>query len=269
MKFTNRNVHIGKNVKLGTNVKIGDDTIIYENVEIGDNTIVCNNSVIGEPINAYYYDEKYVNPLIVIGANCLIRSHCIFYAGSQFGDNLQTGHRVTIRENTIVGTNCSFGSYTDIQGDCKIGNYNRYHSYVNVGQKSEIEDFVFISPFVVLTNDPTPPSNVLVGVRIRKYTQIATGAILLPGTDIGEHSLVAAGATAGGRFEADSFISGVPAKKIGNLSKMPFFNTNKKRNYPWPFHFDRGMPWEGKAYDEWLDNVTGAERVSVCLKKKS
>ena len=53
--------------------KIGDNTIIYDNVFIGDNTIVCNNCVIGEPLNTYYYNDNYENPMTFIGANSLIR----------------------------------------------------------------------------------------------------------------------------------------------------------------------------------------------------
>jgi hypothetical protein len=33
---------------------------------------------------------------------------------------------------------------------------------------------------------------------------------------------------------------------------MPFFNNKKTRHYPWPYNFERGMPWEGIGYDEWL-----------------
>lgn len=252
MKFNKKNIIIGKNVIIGENVKIGDNTIIYDNVVIGDNTIVSNNCVLGEPTANYYINKNYINELLIIGKNSLIRSHTIIYAGSKLGDFLETGHRVTIREKTICGNYCMFGSYVDIQGYCKIGNYSRFHSYVNIGQYSNIGDYVFIYPFVVLTNDPTPPSNDLVGVYIDDYSQITTASILLPGTHIGKFCLVAANSVVGGKFEDDSFIAGNPAKFIGKLSKMPFFNKNGKRHYPWPYNFDRGMPWQGIGYDKWL-----------------
>src|SRR4051794_7795810 len=108
MKFNNKNVSFGNNLTIGKNVKIGDNTIIYDNVSIEDNTIISNDCVVGEPLNAYYGDDKYVNPPTVIGANSLIRSHSIIYAGSEFGDYLNTGHRVTIREKTIAGHHCMF-----------------------------------------------------------------------------------------------------------------------------------------------------------------
>jgi acetyltransferase-like isoleucine patch superfamily enzyme len=254
MKFTGRNIHIGKNVKIGDGVKIGDDTVIYDNVEIGANSVICNNCVLGEPLNDYYHNPEYKNPTLKIGEGALIRSHTILYAGSVFGENLQTGHRVTVREYAVVGCNCSIGSYADIQGACEIGNYVRLHSYVNIGQGARIGNFVFISPFTVLTNDPTPPSNTISGVTIGDYSQITTSCVLLPGAVVGCNCMVAAHSCVGGKFEDNSFISGSPAKRICDIRKAPIFNyETKKRHYPWQYNFDRNMPWAGIGYDKWLD----------------
>lgn len=256
MKFNNKNIYISPKAKIGLNVKVGDNTVIYDNVIIGDNSIISNDCVIGEPLNDYYKSEDdYLNPETIIGENSLIRSHTIIYAGVTTDNYFQTGHRVTIREYAKFGVHCSVGTNSDIQGYCSIGNYCRFHSYVNIGQKSEIGDFVFIYPFVVLTNDPTPPSDNLVGVKIDDYSQIAAGTVLLPGCTIGKHCLVSANSTVAGIYEDDSFISGVPAKRIGQLSKMPFFNVKGKKHYPWPYHFNRGMPWAELGYDIWLKQV--------------
>lgn len=254
MKFNGKNITIGKNVSLGVNVRIGDNTTIYDNVTIGDNTIISNNCIIGEPLSDYYNKNNYENPPLYIGKNSLIRSHNIFYAGSKFGDYLQTGHYVTVREFTETGTNCSFGTHSDIQGFCNMGNYVRLHSYVNIGQKSKLGNFVFIYPFVVLTNDPTPPSDNLMGVTIGDYSQIAASTVLLPGVIIGKHCLVAANSTVGGNYSDDTFIAGSPATSVGKLSKMPFFNSQGVKHYPWPYNFDRGMPWKKEDYSSWLKN---------------
>lgn len=256
MKFTGRNIHIGRNVILGKNVRIGDNTVIYDNVVIGDNTIISNDCVLGEPLNDYYYDPSYENPQLVIGAESLIRSHAIFYAGSVFGDNLQTGHRVTVREHTYTGHNCQFGSYNDIQGECRIGNYVRCQSFVNIGQHSDIDDFVFIFPYVVLTNDPTPPSMVQKGVTLGQYSVITTATTMLPGATLGKHCLTAANSTVGGIFDDYSFIGGNPATTICDVRKAPLFNEiTKKRHYPWPENFSRNMPWDGIGYKEWLNSI--------------
>ena len=251
MKFNNKNIQIGLNVTLGENVRIGDNTVIYDNVTIGKNTVICNDCVIGEPLSAYYTDKNYDQPATAIGENSLIRSHAIIYAGAILGDHLVTGHRIMIREETVTGHHCMFGNSVDIQGHVSIGNYNRFHSYISVGKFSEFHDFVFIYPNVVITNDPTPPSEILKGCTIGSYTQITTGSIILPKTEIGAHCLVGANSTVGGSYEDDSFIAGSPAKRVGQLSKMPFFNAEGKKHYPWQNHFDYGMPWRKGGFEQW------------------
>ncbi len=254
MKFNGINIRIGKKVKIGNNVKIGDNTTIYDNVTIGDNTIICNDCVLGEPTNSFYSDDNYQNEPLIIGGNSLIRSHSIFYAGSRFGSHLQTGHRVTVREHTEMGDHCQIGSYGDIQGTCKIGNYVRMQSYVNIGQFSRVGDYVFLYPFVVLTNDPTPPSYAETGVELGDYSVIATGTIMLPGAKLGKHCLTAANSSVGGEYEDYSFISGNPAKRLCDIRKAPLFNVSTgKRHYPWPYNFSRNMPWDGMDYNEWLN----------------
>lgn len=253
MKFNNKNIKIGKNVVFGLNVRIGDNTVIYDNVVIGDGTIICNDCVIGEPNVNYYFDENYENPKLIIGGSSLIRSHSIIYAGSNFGIGLQTGHRVTIREKTEMGENCMVGSYSDIEGDCKIGNYVRLHSYVNIGQKTTIDDYVFFYPYTIATNDPTPPSNKLIGASVGKYSQITTGSILLSGSIIGENCVVGANSIVGGKFKDYSFINGSPASRVCDIRKAPFFNIeNGKRHYPWQNNFSRNMPWEKEGFNQWL-----------------
>ncbi len=252
MKFNALNVQISKNAKIGKNVKIGDNTIIYDNVEIGDNTIIANNCVIGEPLNDYYKKDNYNNPKTIIGKNSLIRSHSIIYADSIFGDYFQTGHRVTIREKTIVGHHCSIGTLSDIQGFVEIGNFCRLHSNVHIGQKSNIGNFVFIYPFVVFTNDPHPPSNICIGPTIGDYSQIAVHSILLPGVKIGRHVLIGANSTVNRDAEDFSLVVGNPAKKVGDVRDIKSKEHEGKMHYPWPYSFERGMPWEGIGYDKWL-----------------
>lgn len=251
MKFNKRNITIGNNVQIGKNVRIGDNCTIYDNVAIGDDTVIANDSVIGEPLSAYYQSEEYENPKTIIGSNVLIRSHCIIYASTNIGDYTVTGHRITVREKTTIGHHCQIGSYNDIQGTCKIGNYTRLHSYVNIGQYSKIGNYVFIYPFVVLTNDPTPPSDHLVGPVVDDFSQITTSSIIMPGAEIGKHCLVGTNSTVSGKFPENSFINGNPAKRVGDLDKMPFFNDSGKRHYPWSEHFSRNMPWEKTNYKDW------------------
>ncbi len=253
MKFNNRNVYISPKAKLGTNVKIGDNSSIYDNVEIGDNSIIANDCVIGEPIGDYYSDSDYINPRTFIGANALVRSHAIIYAGCSIGESFSCGHRVTIREYSDIGVHCRIGTVSDLQGHLKIGNYCWLHSNVHIGQQSTLGDFVFVYPYVVFTNDPTPPSNICKGPSVGDYSQIAVFSVLLPGVSIGKHCLVGAGSIVGKDVEDFQLVVGSPAKAIKNVQEIKSRETGES-HYPWPQRFSRGMPWEESGFTSWEES---------------
>ncbi len=252
MKFNNRNVFISDKAEIGQNVKIGDNTVILDNVKIGDNSIICNDCVIGEPLNSYYSNPNYENPPLIIGENALIRSHTIIYAGSTFGKNFSCGHRVTIRENIEAGNFFSVGTLSDLQGFTTFGNYCRLHSNVHIGQQSIIGDFVFIYPYVVFTNDPHPPSNICKGAKIGNYTQIAVHSVILPMVEIGQNCLIGANSTVSKNFGDGFVIAGSPAKILCDIGDVKSKEFQNKSHYPWMYNFERGMPWEGIGYDQWL-----------------
>lgn len=252
-KFNNNNVFISPKAIIGKGVTIGANTIVYDNVEIDDNSIICNDCVIGEPLNAYYSDMgNYVNPKTYIGENSLIRSHTIIYAGNTIGDHFQSGHRVTIRENTKVGSYCSFGTLDDIQGFSIFGDYCRLHSSVHIGMNSRLGNYVFVYPYVVFTNDPTPPSEICIGPTVGDFSQIATGSVLFPGIKIGKHCLVGAGSSVTKDVKDFTLVVGVPAKPIKDVREIIDRETGDP-HYPWPYRFSRNMPWESIGFDNWMD----------------
>lgn len=250
MKFLNKNVQIGINVKLGKNVRIGDNTVIYDNVTIGENSVIANDCVIGEPSESYYIDKKYKNPRTIIGKNSLIRSHCIIYSGSRFGDNLVTGHRATVREGMKVGKNCLISTLVDIQGNSSIGDYTRIYSNVHICEFSKVGNFVFLYPYTIFTNDERPPSNFYKGPTIGDYTIIAVHSVILPTVRIGECCLIGANSVVNKNVKDNSFIAGSPAKFICDIRKLKS-KEHKGYHYPWMYNFKRGMPWEKIGFDKW------------------
>lgn len=219
---------IGKDVTIGANTIIYDNVIINDNVEIG---AFCELGV----SNSLSEGEN-----LIIGKNSLIRSHSIFYEGSSFGEELITGHRVTVREKTIAGKNLQIGTLSDLQGHTEIGDYVRFHSNVHIGQKSKIGNFVWIFPYVVLTNDPHPPSDNLQGVTVKDFAVIATMSVLLPGAIIAEGCLIGAHSSVKGETEKHCIYVGNPAKNVGSTSKIKLVNGDSA--YPWTQHFRRGYP---------------------------
>lgn len=243
-------VRIGENVVIGDNVYIDYNTIIRDGVTIKSGTTIGANCILGEYLKDFYDSRIEKKHPLVIGEDSIIRSGTVIYGDTLIGDSFQTGHNVTIRENSKIGNHVSVGTLSDIQGECVIGNYVRMHSNVHIGQKSHIEDYVWIFPYVVLTNDPTPPSERLLGVEIKSFAVIATGSILLPGVEIESDSLVAAGAIVTKDVKTYQVVGGNPAKVIADIRNIKNRFTGEKV-YPWRETFKRGMPWEESDYQTW------------------
>ena len=243
-------VIIEDNVIIGDNSYIDYGTIIKENVELGENTFVGVRCILGEFVNDFFSNKTNKKHILKIGKNAIIRSESILYGGSEIGNDFQSGHRITIREKSIIGNNVSIGTLSDIQGYCNIGDYSRLHSNVHVGQKSCIGKYVWLFPYTILTNDPTPPSNNLKGVTIDDYAVICTGTTILPGVKIGKDALVGASSNVTRNVEAMMIAVGNPAKAIGHVQKIK--NSEGKSHYPWRYNFDRGLPWEQIGFEEWI-----------------
>ena len=111
-----------------------------------------------------------------------------------------------------VGRGTKIGSFCDI--NAKIGKNCLIQSFVFIPQLTVIEDNVFIGPGTVICNDKYPPSNNFKGVKIRNGAKIGARAVILPGVEIGECSLIGAGAVVVDDVMPYSVVVGNPAKKI-------------------------------------------------------
>jgi acetyltransferase-like isoleucine patch superfamily enzyme len=229
--------------RLGASVRVGPFSIVHNNVEIGDGTTVEAYCELGVP-------SKLANgsPL-KIGRNSLIRSHSVFYESSTFGDNLITGHGATIREHTNAGKGFQIGTQNEIQGDCSIGDYVRFQSNVFIGKMSRIGNFVWMLPYSMLTNDPTPPSDTLIGCTLEDYVVIAASAVVLPGVTVHRHAVVAACACVTKDVAPGTIVAGVPAQKRGAAESIKLRDGSDSSAYPWTNHFKRGYPEQVVA--EW------------------
>ena len=245
-----QNCIIGENVVFGAHVTLGHNCIIEDNVTIGDGAFVGVGCILGEYQMDFCQNRICACHPLTIGKKALIRSKTVLYGGSVIGDGFQTGHHVTVREKAEIGDEVSIGTLSDIQGNCKIGSYVRLHSNVHIGQLSRIDDFVWIFPYVVLTNDPTPPSENFVGVHVHSFAIVATGAIIMPGLEIGQDCLVAAGAIVTKPVPPYAVAVGNPAHVTSDVRKIKNKITGEPV-YPWRDHFKTYMPWAESDFASW------------------
>lgn len=176
--------------------------------EIGRGTLVEEGALVG-----YEYAPG-CGPTIV-GRRGIIRTGTIIYCDVVIGDDFRTGHNVLIREKTKIGRNVLVGSSSILEGRCSIGSNVSIQSMAYIPINTVIEDFVFLGPMVVLTNDRYPirgQNRSLKGPRLRRGCSIGANATILPGVEIGEGAVVAAGAVVTRDVPPWCLAIGVPAR---------------------------------------------------------
>lgn len=236
---------ISTKAKIGKNVKISPGVVIYDNVEIGDNSFLGPYCVIGEPTFEFYKEsESHIFKMTKIGENAIIRSFTIIYESVTIGKNFQTGHHAVIREQSEIGYNTSFGSFSELPGHSKIGNFVRIHSKVMLSENNLIEDYVWIFPFVVLTNVKYPPHGEFQKTVIKEYAQIFSHAVVLPGLTIGRNSIIGAGSLVTKNVEDERLIVGNPGRDVKSIREIKDDSGNFV--YPWKDYLNvyRGYPWQ-------------------------
>lgn len=207
---------IGKNVNCGYCVNIADNVVIEDNVTIGDYCLIG------------YSNDKKSSKELLIKKGTKINSHSIIYENSEIGENSVIGHRVLIREKTIIENNVQIGSFSDIEGLCKISSYSKLHSNVHVGQQSLIMSYAWLFPYVILTNDPIPPSYIRKGPIIEPFAIVCTGSTILPEKNIGFGSFVGANSLVNIDLKAEMLGTGNPFIIRGNINNIKIPNTKKK-----------------------------------------
>jgi acetyltransferase-like isoleucine patch superfamily enzyme len=223
----NNNNIISKKARIGKNVIISNFCIIHDNVIIEDNVEIGICSEIG---------SSYNSKTTIIGSGTKIASHAIIYPNVKIGFNSILGHRVLIRENSIIGNNTQIGSYSDLEGDLIIDNFVKIHSNVHIGKGSYIKSYSWLFPYVILTNDPIPPSNIISGPTIYPFAVIATRSTILSGVKVGFGSFVGANSLVNRNVKIEEIVSGYPIKSRGSIKRIKKPKT-REAAYPWAYNF--------------------------------
>lgn len=99
-----------------------------------------------------------------------------------------------------------------------------------------IESFVFIGPGVTFTNNSpighlrNLPSTIR-GPKLRLGCAIGGGVTICPGVEIGQESIVAAGAVVTKDISPRKIVAGNPAKEIKDVDPQSFIKSEIRKQY--------------------------------------
>ncbi len=144
------------------------------------------------------YNEHYIR----IGQRTAIGPYVSLAAGMAPGQEMPTDPVVTIGDRCLIG-----------RGSHIVG-----HWAIELGDDIQTGPYVYITDQNHSYADPDVPIGqqwpVEAGVRIGSGSWLGANAVVLPGTVIGEHVVVAAGAVVRGNVPDRCVVAGVPARIV-------------------------------------------------------
>jgi acetyltransferase-like isoleucine patch superfamily enzyme len=153
-----------------------------------------------------------IAPDVVLGEDVSVVAFVNLY-GCSIGDRTRIGPFVEIQAGASIGARCKISS----------------HSFICEGVT--LEDEVFVGHGVVFTNDIFPRATRadgalrtagdwnLVPSTVRRGASIGSGAVILPGVEIGARAVIGAGAVVTKSVPAGMVVAGVPARVLRRLEE--------------------------------------------------
>jgi UDP-2-acetamido-3-amino-2,3-dideoxy-glucuronate N-acetyltransferase len=144
--------------------------------------------------------------------------------GARLGEGCRVWHFAHISAGARIGAGCSFGQGVYVGNDVVIGDNVKVQNNVSIYDAVTLEDDVFCGPSMVFTNVFNPRAAVprkdeYRRTLVRRGASLGANCTIVCGTTIGEYAFVGAGAVVTRDVSDFALMAGVPAKRIGWMSR--------------------------------------------------
>jgi UDP-2-acetamido-3-amino-2,3-dideoxy-glucuronate N-acetyltransferase len=144
--------------------------------------------------------------------------------GVTLGAGTKIWHFSHILQGSHIGANCSIGQNVMIGPDVTVADNCKIQNNVSLYKGVELEQGVFCGPSCVFTNVLNPRAEVerkdeFRVTPVRRGATIGANATIVCGHELGEYCLIAAGAVVTKNVPAFALMAGVPARRIGWVSR--------------------------------------------------
>lgn len=144
--------------------------------------------------------------------------------GCKIGEGTKIWHFCHIISGTKIGRDCSFGQNVMVGPDVSVGNNCKVQNNVSIYKGVNLADNVFCGPSCVFTNVLTPRAGVerkdeYADTPVGKGATIGANATIVCGNKLGEYCTIGAGAVVTKDVLPHALMAGVPARRIGWVSR--------------------------------------------------
>jgi UDP-2-acetamido-3-amino-2,3-dideoxy-glucuronate N-acetyltransferase len=159
-----------------------------------------------------------------VSSNYFIHESSYIDEGVEIGSGTKIWHFSHIIAGTKIGERCSIGQNVMIGPDVLIADNCKIQNNVSLYKGVELEEAVFCGPSCVFTNVLNPRADVerkteFRPTKVRRGATIGANATIVCGNELGEYCLIAAGAVVTKPVPQYALMAGVPARRIGWVSK--------------------------------------------------
>lgn len=142
----------------------------------------------------------------------------------EIGKGTKIWHFSHIMKDVEIGERCIFGQNVNVASGVVIGSNVKVQNNVSIYTGTIIEDDVFLGPSCVLTNITNPRSQVVrhslyEKTILRRGTTVGANATIVCGIELGRYCFIAAGAVVVKDVPDYALMMGVPAKRMGWMSR--------------------------------------------------
>jgi predicted dehydrogenase/acetyltransferase-like isoleucine patch superfamily enzyme len=142
----------------------------------------------------------------------------------EIGAGTRVWHFVHILPRTRIGRNCTLGQNVMVGPDVTVGDWCKIQNNVSIYKGVTLEEGVFCGPSCVFTNVNNPRAEIerkdeFRATLVKRGASIGANATIVCGHTIGEYAFVAAGAVVTSDVPAFALMAGVPARRIGWISR--------------------------------------------------
>ncbi len=144
--------------------------------------------------------------------------------GCTIGRGTKIWHFSHIMKESVIGEQCNIGQNVVISPGVILGNNVKVQNNVSIYTGVICEDDVFLGPSMVFTNIINPRSAVIrrdqyVTTMVRRGASVGANATIVCGNEIGQYSLIGAGAVITRPVKAYALVVGNPGRQTGWVSE--------------------------------------------------
>ena len=144
---------------------------------------------------------------------------------AKIGKGTKIWQNSQVFEGAKIGKKCTIGHNCLISGKVKLGEGVKIESNTDIWDLINLEDYVFVGPSAVFTNDPNPRAKypkkkypdygIWLPTVVKEGASLGANSTIVCGNKIGKWAFIGAGSVVTKNIPDYALVVGVPARVVG------------------------------------------------------